>query len=331
MAKALRRGIAHYAEGDANTSADDAAFVADRAAQFKTQQQAMPAPAPAAPSGIGQLLTGQFKAAQQNPASSPATAALGQFADYLSRSTGVDAVSRGPSMKDRLFNLFSGDQASTATIAQHDAASQVLRDPLVQQHLMNNPDELAMAQKDRLGYAAAVQTPEFRKKIEQAVAANTAAGANPKVTTDEHPRVVNAAVKTGATADQAHASLSPHKYTEDEFVNTFKGIPTATFALLFGNQLQHVRSPQEKMANELFDRLRGAHATATQKVDAMMAEDAARKEKGLNPIHSQSSWTAKSPLAIAQEQQKIAEKAILDAAAAFTGVSQKPFQVPPTQ
>jgi hypothetical protein len=42
-----------------------------------------PAMPPAAPSGFGQLLTGQFKAAQQNPESTPFTALLGGFMNYF--------------------------------------------------------------------------------------------------------------------------------------------------------------------------------------------------------------------------------------------------------
>ena len=326
---ALRRGIAHYAEGDPNVVAPVVPA---------------PAPAPAAPSGFGQLLRGygtsastgyaagpanpQYAAAAQNPESSPATAMLGQFADYLNRSNRVDALSRGPSLKDRIGNLFFGNQASTAAIEQHDQASQTLKDPLVQQHLMNNPDELKLAETDRLGYATKAQTPEFRKIIETAVAANTAAAANPKVTTAEHPKVVATATNHNVTADQAHAALAPRKYTEDEFVNTFKGIPTATFALLFGNQLQHVRTPQEKVATEYFDRLHGAHATTTSRVNAMIAEDAERVKNKQNPIHSQSPIFGKSPLDIAKEQQAATLKAIMDASAAFTGISAKPYPIP---
>lgn len=313
---ALRRGATrHYAEGDSDVPAVVAAPV--------------PVPvAPAAPSGIGQLLTGQFKSAQQNPESSPATAALGSLADYISRSNRVDAISKGPSMKDRLVNLFGGNQASTAAITQHDAASTALRDPLVQQHLMNNPDEIALAEKNRLGYAQQVQTPAFRKVIETAVAANTAAGANPKVTTDEHPKVVTAAVNHGVTADQAHAALAPRKYTEDEFVNTFKGIPTATFALLFGQQLGHVRTPQEKVATEIFDRLHGGLAEADTKVKALEAQDAELIKQGKNPVHSQSSWFGKSALDIAKAERDARQKVLMDAAASFTGISAKPYPVP---
>ena len=328
---AIRRGIPGYAEGNPNTPADPLGRPTPitRLQDVKAGQQAVVDAPPT--SGMGQVFAGDFAGARDNPESSPATAMLGQFADYLNRSTRLDAVSRGPSLKDRLGNLFFGNQASTAAIEQHDRASQALRDPLVQQHLMNNPDELKLAETNRLGYAAKTQTPEFRKVIETAVAANAAAAANPKVTPDEHPKVVATATNTGATADQAHAALAPRKYTEDEFVNTFKGIPTATFALLFGNQLQHVRTPQEKGATEFFDRLHGAHADASKRVNDMIAQDAELRKQGKNPIHSQGSWFGKSPLAIAQEQQAATQKAIMDAIASYTGISQKPFQVPPTQ
>lgn len=314
---ALNRGIAHYAEGDENT-----------ASSVPTTPTNPYFPTGTPTSGFRQLLGGQFDAARVNPNSSPATAAIGQFADYLTRSNRVGELSKGPSMMDRLTNLFTGNQASTAAIAQHDQASQALRDPLVQQHLMNNPDEIAMAEQNRLGYAAQTQKPEFRKIMESAVAANAAAGANPKVTTEEHPKVVSAAITHGVTPDAAHAALAPHKYTRDEFIKATDGMTTNNFRLMFGQQLQHVATPQEKVATELFDRLHGAHADATQKVNDMIAEDAARVKQGKNPIHSQGSWFSDSPLVTAQKQQKAAEKAILDAASSFTGISQKPFQVP---
>jgi hypothetical protein len=230
-------------------------------------------------------------------------------------------------MKDRLTNLFAGNQASTAAIAQHDAASTALRDPLVQQHLMNNPDEIALAEQNRLGYAQQVQTPAFRKVIETAVAANAAAGANPKVTTDEHPKVVTAAVNHGVTADQAHAALAPRKYTEDEFVNTFKGIPTATFALLFGQQLAHVQTPQEKVAREIFDKLHGDYATAHNKVLGMEAQDAELIKQGKNPIHTQGSWFGKSPYDVARAERDARQNALMEAAKSFTGISAKPYPV----
>lgn len=329
---ALRRGVAHYQVGSENTTTADATAPPVSSAPAAPANPYFPAgmPASQAPSGFRQLLGGQFDAARVNPNSSPFTAALGTLGDYLSRSNRVDAVSKGPSMGDRLMNLFTGNQASTAAIAQHDQASTALKDPLVQQHLMNNPDEIALAEQNRLAYAAKTQTPEFRKVIEQAVAANTAAGANPKVTTDEHPKVVSTAVNNGVTADAAHASIAPHKYTRDEFIKATEGMTTNNFRLMFGQQLQHVATPQEKVATELFDRLHGAHADATAKVNSMIAEDAERVKQGKNPVHSQS-WFGKSPLDIAKEQQKAAEKAILDAASSYAGISQKPFQVPPTQ
>ena len=144
-------------------------------------------------------------------------------------------------------------------------------------------------------------------------------------------RVVSAATNHGVTVDQAHAALAPRKYTEDEFVNTFKGIPTATFALLFGNQLQHVRTPQEKVATQYFDRLQGAHATSTARVNQMIAEDAERQKQGKNPIHSQGAWFGKSPLDIAKEQQQATLKALMDAAASYTGISAKPYPITPAQ
>jgi hypothetical protein len=152
---ALNRGVPHYADGT-----QDVPLTATQRGSLAADAQSMPygyagrsrgdasptnvAPTttamPAAPpTGLGQLLSGfgtsastgyaagpanpQYVAAAQNPESSPATAMLGQFADYLSRSNRVDAVSRGPSMGARVLNFFTG-KAGDTTIADHDAASQ---------------------------------------------------------------------------------------------------------------------------------------------------------------------------------------------------------------
>ena len=66
-------------------------------------------------------------------------------------------------MKDRLVNFFAGNQASTAAIEQQDAASKALRDPLVQQHLMNNPDEIELAQRDRVAVRSKDSDPRVQK------------------------------------------------------------------------------------------------------------------------------------------------------------------------
>ena len=300
--------------------------------------EAGPAPAPAAPaapavapSGIGQLMSGQFAAARDNPASSPATAALGQFADYINRNIRAQNVAAPPSLKDWTVNLFTGDQASTKALQDRAAASQTLSDPLVRSNFMINPHALARAEQDPVGFAQAAQNPDFRAEMARAVGAHTEAATNPKITADEHPQTVAAALNANVPVSTAHVAVAPNKYTEDEFVKTFSGIPTKTFALLFANQLGHVATPQEKVAREVFDRLHGDYSTAANKVKQMEAEDAAAQQKGLAPPHSGYTLFGKNPYDTARAERDAKLKALMDAGMAFTGISARPYPIPGQQ
>lgn len=329
MAAQLKRGIAHYDEGTSDTAAPPAS-----------------APAPA-PSGVGQLLSGvgtalnpfsdrgaaqqQFSAAAQNPASSPLTSTLGQFADYLSRSTRTQQAAAGPSLKDWMTNLFAGDAASTAALKDRANASQVLKDPVVQHNLINNPDMLTRAEQDPVKFATVAQQPDFRADLEKAAGVYKAVAANPRATPDEHKVTADKATSANVHPDVAHVAVAPHKYTEDEFVNTFKNIPTATFMQLFGAQLQHVRTPQEKAATEFFDRMHGTYADANQRVKDMEAEDAALAKAGKPVKHSGYTLWGMNPYDTAKAERDKAMAATMDALRSFTGISAKPYLVPGQQ
>ena len=82
---AIRRGIPGYAEGNPDTPADPLGRPTPitRLQDVKAGQQAV-VDAPPTP-GMGQVFTGDFAGARDNPELSPATAAVGQVLDYSSR------------------------------------------------------------------------------------------------------------------------------------------------------------------------------------------------------------------------------------------------------
>ena len=353
---ALRRGIAHYQGGSADTQQSDADFIARRAASYnqgrglQTITPVTPAPAPALAatmtdpmsgavfkpplvgpptSGAGQLFTGDFAGARDNPESSPATAALGQFGDYVSRVHRAQNLAGDiASPANRLMNLFFGTRASTQAIADRDATANALNDELVQKYLVSNPDQLAIAERDPRGYAIDSTKPEFRQKMTQAVANHVEAAANPRVSQDEHPQVVKDAIDKNITATQAHAAMAPDKYTKEEFVKIFSGIPTATFMEMFGRHLQHVETPQEKAAAEVMDRLHGDFLDKHKRVTDMEADiREANKNKVTSP-HVIAPWFGTSPYDAAKAERDKAYTATMEAARSLGGITLKPFAIP---
>jgi hypothetical protein len=296
----------HYAEGDAEV---------------------------APPSGFGQLLRGvgnainpwaapgaaesQFAAARDNPASSPATSTLGQFGSYLGRDIRAQQAAKGPTFGEWLGNIFTGDTQSTADLQDRHNAAVQLRDPAVQQNLISNPDKLAVVERDPRAYVA---SPAFQDFIQQAQKANAAAVANPRIASaDEQNKTVDKSINAGVHPDVAHVAVAPHKYTEDEFVNTFKGIPTATFMQLFGAQLAHVRTPQEKAATEFFDQMHGRYADLNDTVKQMEAEDAALAKEGKSKKHDvyKLPFTGKNAYDTAKEERDKAMAATMNALQKF--------------
>jgi len=335
---------------DANTQSD-ADFIAQRVANFNQGRGLVTPqtpPAPAQPSGFGQLMSGVgqaiwnrlpgtteqpptgFAAARENTASSPATAFLGQLGDYLSRSTRAQQAAAAPSLKDWLVNTFAGDTASTEALKQRAADAATLKDPLTQSYLTSHPDQLAIAERDPRGYAAVSTDPGFRERMAQAVGNHIDAAANPKVTHDEHPYVVQTATNNNITADAAHAMTAPRKYTRDEFIKATEGMPTATFMQMFGAQLQHVRTPQEKAASELFDRLHGDYATKNAAVEKMEAEIRESTKKRETSPHLGGTFLGMgtSPYDAAKAERDKAYNATTEALRQFLGLTGKAIPMP---
>jgi hypothetical protein len=334
MPKALKRGIAHYQGGSESVSPDDATFVADRAANYNAGRGVTPV-APAAPaipgtlSRIGSLFTGDYGKVATDPNASPFMswlAGINQTADINTRARNL---SHAPALGEKAYVGLFGNQATDwPELQQREATAQVIGHPLAQKYLRENPAALAVAERDPATFAVDFGN-TLKAELQRAVTNNAATAANPKVATaDEHKVTVDKANNTGVHPDVAHVAVAPHKYTEDEFVNTFKNIPTSTFMQLFGNQLGHVRTPQEKASTELFDRLHGAYADANAKVKKMAEEDAAAKDAGKPAIHDRYVLWGKNAFDQAKEERDKAMNATMEALKSFTGISQKGFVVP---
>lgn len=326
---ALRRGIPGYAEGDENVPRPvfSKPTPITQLQDVKAGQQAV-VNAPPTP-GMGQVAAGDFAGARDNPESSPATAALGQVLDYSSRVRRTQNLAGDvASPLNRFTNLFFGNQASTQAIADRDTTANAFNDQLMQQYLVSNPDQLAIAEKDPRGYAAVSTDPSFRQKMTQAVGAHTEAAANDRVTQEEHPGVVKTATDKNVSATQAHAATATHKYTEDEFVKLFTGMPMKHFLSLFGQQMAHVQTPQEKAATEVMDRLHGTYAAADAKVKQMEAEIAeATKNKTTSP-HVQAPWFGTSPYDQGKADRDKAYNATMEAIKSLGGITGRPVAIP---
>ncbi len=359
---ALRRGIPHYQEGTENTLSAQPPVQTQRslvpapqlglapkqgvpvAAPAPTAWQAPAAPPvpiesappPGPPSGFGQLLRGltnkpdassQLTAAQQNLESSPATSAVAGFVDYLSRHDRVNNLGAAPTAIEKFINLFAGNPASTAAIAQREQAAGALSHPLVQQHLMNNPDHLAAAERDPLGYAQRTQDPEFQKIMQHSVQTHNDIKTNGVGHTDEYGSfakvpvdpagVAKIVTTTGATPAQAHGALEPHQYSRDEFIRVMSGMPMKTVQMLFGAQLGHITTPQESLARTYVSKLYSGYAEAKAAREALEAQGQKTKN------------TAAYKAAQKLENQRM--QAIMDAGAPVTGAEQKPYPLPPDQ
>jgi hypothetical protein len=318
---ALRRGIAHYAAGEPDTGA---------ATSFAPGVQATPATAQApqmlpAQSGSGQLFSGQATAAAQNPESSPATAAIAGFFAHQDLMRRASALATPPSVMEQVANFFAGRQGDTS-LSDRAAAAAALGHPLAQQRFMDNPGELAKAEKDPAGYA---QDPDFKQYMQNAAAIHAAAHdpggivhPDGSIKLPENPAAVaRAAITTGATLPQALAGTAPHQYTEDEFVKTVSKMPVKVAEMLFGAQLAHVATPQETLTHKYFGALEDDLNEAKKKRQALEADPAA----------SQAPFWGTSRLAAAQAEEAKRRQIIMNALAPIVGAAAKLYEVPPQQ
>jgi hypothetical protein len=334
MAPQLKRGIAHYQGGTENATTSDATappVATSLPVTFSTAPP--PAPAQGTLSRIGSLFTGNFGGVATDPNASPFMSWLAGINQTAQTDTRARNVASGPSLAEKAYTGLFGNQATDwPALQQRDATAKVLGDPVVQHTLRTNPSMLTRAEQNPAEFATVAQHPDFRADMEKAVAVHNAAAANPKVeTADEHKATVDKATNANVHPDVAHQAVAPQKYTREQFINTFSKVPTETFMQLFGNQLGHVVSPQEKAASIFFDKMHDTYAEANQKVKDMEAQDAEAAKAGKPAIHNKYVLWGQNPYDLAKAERDKAMKATMDALGSFAGITNKGYVVPGQQ
>jgi hypothetical protein len=323
---ALRRGIPHYQTGAEDTPAPVATLVSpEQVAQSLSAVRQSPIAASAGPSGAGQLFSGDYSGALNNPESSAATRAYATKMIMDDRATRVRSLQQEPLWTERWMNFFGGNPATDKALADRTAVAQVFKHPLVQQHLMSDPNALAMAEQNRFGYAHELQNnPKFGEHIQAAVGRHAEIQQNPKpIPLERHPQVAETMrAVPGATADQVNASMAPHEYTKEEFRRAMLGAPLQVVHALFP-EFSHVITPEEDLTKSYFNALHSDYKSAIGDRVRLEAEDAALKEAGKPQIHSYKPWFGQSHIEAAKELEAKKLKAIKDAIEAKIGITGK--------
>lgn len=268
MAKALRRGIAHYQEGVSEVPQPNRAFLADRAADPNAGRGVLPVAPPGATvasapipapgmephvrSGATQLLstipfTGErdrFAAAERNPESSPFTAYLARINREADAAGRARDAAMGPGLLEQGLNFFFGNKAERQVLDEQNAVSRVLQHPTVQQHMRNDPNALAAAEKDPAGFSQVVQLPEYIKHMEATQKLYADAQNHPRIHPSDVSTTAGKARAAGTTVGEAHTSVAPQNYSRDEFINIVGNMPTRTVLALFGPSIAHNADPR---------------------------------------------------------------------------------------
>lgn len=346
---ALRRGIPGYANGTDNvpqmmpqTFQELPPELQQRLRPFQTPQTPPTSPTPdqawetahpiaqvargvgsglnplAAPGTAGR----DFTAAAQNPEASQATRAIADAFNTFADTRRLNVLGQAPTGIERIINMFGGDQRSDADLAQRDFTSNVYRnDDLTRQYLMTDPRALALAESDKHGFAQQVQDPGFRQIMQQSVANYNEAANHPKVASEDHQPVVDAMNNVGVNADTAHAALRPHQYTRDEFIAATEGLSLKKAQLLFGAQLGHIVSPEEKASTEYFDKLHGDWAKKDQDIQKMINDDAKAAAEGRPQLNSAKWFWGESNIERAQKEKEAITRNILEGLKVRGGVA----------
>jgi hypothetical protein len=254
------------------------------------------------------MIMGRYSNVAADPQASP-------FSSWLARTyQGVQTVQRArdaaspPSAGAWLAHIFAGSQSDTG-VPDRAAAAQALGHPLAQQRLINDPNELAAAEKDPVGYT---QTPDFKAYMQNAQQTHAAAsdpqgilhpGGFIKVPGDP-VKVANVALTTNTTLPQALASTETPQYTRDEFIKAMSGVTFDQAKLLFGGQLEHVQTPQEALTKDYLGGVQNTRNQAAATIQRLQAEDQARSKNNQKPQNA----------AEILKQQGIIDQAALDIA-----------------
>jgi hypothetical protein len=281
---------------------------------------------------IGDLLTGGYANVLANPNASAFSQYLAQSAqDRINAQMNrwqIQNLTTGPSNAEKLVKGLFGTQADWKNIQDRDAAATALGHPLAQQRLLNDPNELAKATQDPVGYS---QSPDFTQYMKTAVdnhnAAHDPGGVmhpDGSVKIPENPyKLARVTTTTGATLPEALASTEPHQYTREEFANIVGKMPVKMVEMMFGHQLAHVATPQEDVTKTLFgtytNDFLAEHAKTNQLMEAGKTLTGSEKAKNMAAIIEQ------------QKREKEKRDALMNAMSAPAGVGQKQFPLPPGQ
>jgi len=342
----LRRGVARYADGTPDVSAPDASQVptpapapvsgltafrqllgdaigmrgqAARDAAFGSRSST-PAPVSTVgpPSGVGQLFSGDYGGALDNPQSSAATRALAGFMNDQEKAARIGRLQQGPLGIERVINFFGGNAASDKVINDRIDAANTFNNPAIQQHLMNNPDEISMAEHDPVSYANTIQLPQFQQMIQASAAAHAAAnnpnGINGRPVVNP-TKTANTIIQNNVSPEDAHLATDHHQYSDAEFVDAVSKMPTKTALALFGPYIQRAAgmTTQEQVARQIFNTIGEKINKATAAKEALEAQDKVKNKAKIDE------WEAQRVAAI---------KEFMEYGKQYGGITQRGFAMP---
>jgi hypothetical protein len=309
---ALRRGVAHYANGDSDVSYDPmtgARFSARPAAPTPTSLTPAPAPAPtstptsdvfydpmsgarfspstpaSAPeptwrsplSTIRNMITGQIGNVAADPNQSAFSHYLAGAAQNTQTNQRVQNLASGPSSVEKLVLGLFGDQSDWANVKDRDVTAKTLGHPLVQQHMRIDPNALEAAERDPAAFSRIVQLPEYVNHMKETQRLHAEALNDPKVHPDDAAKTAAKARAAGTTASEAHTSVAPQNYSRDEFIRIVGNMPTRTVLALFGPSIAHNADPKviatKKYLGNLDDEFRMADTVYTALLDDPTSKD----------------------------------------------------------
>ena len=233
-----------------------------------------PSPAAGPPSAAGQLLSGQYGEALANPTASGLTRSWAQ-ANLEARAANLQ--NQGPGWATRAYNFIAGDPSTDAALQARTDAAKFFQDKKMQQHLVNNPDELRMAEDNPVEYAKTAQLPQFQRFIQSSVDTHAAAADPQGILHPDGTRKIppdptqpaQLAATTGVPLHQANAVLNHHQYTQDEFVNAMRGVSWKTLGMVLGPAFTQMAEPKNRLMNEFLGGMNTSYQTTLNAVNAL--------------------------------------------------------------
>jgi len=305
----LKRGVARYADGTPDVSAPDASQVPTPAPApvsgltafrqmlgdaigMRGRAAQVPVSTVGPPSGASQLFSGDYSGALDNPQSSAATRALAGFMNDQEKAARIGRLQQGPLGIERVINFFGGNATSDKVINDRIEAANTFNNPAIQQHLMNNPDEISMAEHDPVSYANTIQLPQFQQMIQASAAAHAAAndpnGINGRSVANP-TKTANTIIQNNVSPEDAHLATDHHQYSDAEFVDAVSKMPTRTALALFGPYIQRAAgmTTQEQVARQIFNTVGAKINKFTADKAALEAQDKVKNKAAIDALEAQ--------------------------------------------